>query len=70
MIDGISFLGAGEIITTNLYRSILFPESDTGSIDPANMDDYALIPLLFEGHSTVISPGYYAGLPGGIIRSW
>ncbi len=69
-LDGVSFLGAGEIITTRIYQSILFHDSATGSIDPAIQADYRTIPALLEKYSTVISPGYYAGLPGGIIGSW
>ena len=69
-IWGVSFLGAWEVITTEIYRTILFGGGDTWSIDPAQVDDYTRILSMLESTGIVVSPGYYGWLPGGIIQTW
>ena len=69
-IHGISFLGAWEVITTEIYRTLLFGSMESGSINPANTHEYAKFAPTLENTGIILCPGYYAGLPGGIIRMW
>ena len=69
-LGGLSFLGAGEVITTAIYERLLFGETRKGTIDPADRISYSGLPKLLEGDHIALSPGYYQGLPGGIIATW
>ncbi len=69
-IMGLSFLGAGEVITTAIYERLIFGESGRGAISPADRDSYDQLPEFLTRGYIALSPGYYAGLPGGIIATW
>jgi aspartokinase len=69
-IGGLSFLWAGEVLTTSIYRRLIFTDTELWSIDPSDEWSYQDIPLLLEKYGVVLSPGYYGWLSGGIIGSW